>query len=186
MTKVITIVGPMASGKGTLVTLLQENNYIALSLSDVVREKTRAWGLSLTRENLQNVGDQLRQKFGSAILSELIMSKIEKHSDKKYVIDGVRNPAELVYLKKHFQPIIIGVVASSQKRFHLMQIRSRAADPKSRKEFDRLETRDRGIDQASYGQQVNACLQFADMIIDNNGTLDQFKENLSYFLKQIV
>lgn len=186
MSKLIAVVGPLASGKGAVIDVLKEKGYICLSLSDVVREHTKEWGLELTRKNLQDVGDSLRKKFGSSILAELAASHIMKDSSKKYIIDGVRNPAELTYLKSHFETFTLGVTASAEKRFSLMKIRNREWDPKTKEEFDELEARDRGIGQESFGQQVSACLDMADLVIDNNGSLEQLQESIGYFLPKVI
>lgn len=183
---IVAVVGPIASGKGAVIASLQKKGFSVLSLSDVVREKTNEWRLTVTRKNLQDVGDSLRQKFGPAILAELIAPKISNNSDKQFVIDSVRNPAELTYLKKHFKTFVVGITASPEKRYAMMQARGREWDPKTREEFDKLETRDRGIGQESYGQQVEACLKMADVVIDNNGTLQQFQDGLDFFLQQLV
>lgn len=184
--KVIAVVGPIASGKGALINLLKEKGYQDLSLSDVVREKAHEWGLPLTRKNLQDVGDKLRRSFGPSLLAELATQEIKKYPEKKYVIDSVRNSAEVAYLKKEFGAFVIGITASADKRFQLMQIRGREWDPKTREEFDKLEERDRGVGQESFGQQVERCLQMADIVVDNNGTLEEFETNLGYFLGQIL
>lgn len=183
MRKVIAVVGPIASGKGALIELLKEKGYQYVSLSDVVREKTKIWGLALTRENLQNVGDKLRKQFHPAILAELASHPLKSLSDGKFVIDSVRNPAEVRYLQKHFSAMIIGITASPQKRFEMMKTRGREWDPETLEEFKKAEERDRGLGQESFGQQVDECLKMADLIIDNNGTLQEFQENLRYFLK---
>lgn len=185
-TNVIAVVGPIASGKGALINLLKEMGYHGISLSDVVREKAKEWGLPFTRENLQDVGDKLRHSFGSSILAELATQGIKRHPDVKYVIDSVRNPAEVAYLKKTFGARVIGITASPDKRFQLMQARGREWDPKTREEFRRLEERDRGVGQESFGQQVEKCLQMADIVLDNNGTLADFNTNVSHFLKNIL
>src|SRR6185312_6095018 len=99
--KVIAVVGPIASGKGALISLLEEKGYTKISLSDVVREKAKSWGLELTRKNLQDVGDTLRKNFGGSFLAEVVTHTVQHSPDKKYVIDSVRNPAELSYLKEH-------------------------------------------------------------------------------------
>ena len=183
---VIAVVGPMASGKGTLIDILQAKGFAILSLSDAVREKTRERQLPLTRKNLQDVGDALRKKFGGSILVELIASRIRKYPEKKFVIDGVRNPAEVKYIKKNFNAFVIGITASSDKRFVLLQQRKKEGDPKTREAFNQLESRDRGVKQEQYGQQVDACLRMADIVIDNNGTLHDFKENLTYFFSTFL
>lgn len=186
MKKIIAVVGPIASGKGSLIKLLEEKGYTCVSLSDVIREKTREWGLPLVRENLQNVGDQLRQKFGLTILAELATQEIRKNPEKKFVIDSVRNPLELEYIRKHFQAFVIGITASAERRFAMMKSRGREWDPKTWEEFKRLEERDRGIGQEAYGQQVEKCLQMADIVIDNNGNFEEFQTNLGYFLSKIL
>lgn len=186
MSKVVAVVGPLASGKGAVIDVLKEKGYICLSLSDVVREHAKEWGLELTRKNLQDVGDSLRQKFGSSILAELAASHIQKNSEQKYIIDGVRNPAELTYLKSHFDIFTLGITASPEKRFSLMKLRNRQWDPQTKEEFDELEARDRGIGQESYGQQVQKCLDMADMVIDNNGTLSELQESIGYFLPKVL
>lgn len=184
MKKIFGVVGPIASGKGTLISLLAQKGYHVLSLSDVVREKAKEWGLSITRENLQNVGDSLRQKFGSSILAEMIAPEVKKNPDGKFVIDAIRNPAEVKFLQKEFSTYIIGVTASPQKRFEMMQIRGRDYDPKTWEEFEKAEKRDRGIGQEAYGQQVEKCLRMADIILENNGNLRDFETNVAYFLEK--
>jgi len=184
--KVIAVVGPIASGKGALIKLLEEKGYTKISLSDVVREKAKEWSLEFTRKNLQDVGDKLRKNFGPAFLAELITHTIKKNPEKKYVIDSVRNPAELAYLKKQLQAFVIGITASPEKRFELMKKRGSAWDPKTWEDFVKSEERDRGIGQADFGQQVEKCLQMADMVIDNNCSFEEFQTNLRYFLKNLL
>lgn len=184
MKHVIGVVGPIASGKGVLISLLQKMDYTVLSLSDVVRAKAEEWGLEMTRENLQNVGDKLRQKFGNAILAEMISGKMQKNPNTKFVVDAIRNPAEVAFLKKEFGVYIIGITADAKKRFALMQKRGKEYDPKTWEEFTKAEQRDRGIEQESYGQQVEKCLALADVILENNGNLSDFEKNVGYFLEK--
>lgn len=179
MKQIIGVVGPIASGKGVVISLLQQQGYAVVSLSDVVREKTKEWGLPITRKNLQDVGDSLRKKFGSAILAEMIAPNLQKNPSGKFVIDAIRNPAEVAFLKKEFGAYIIGITASAKKRFELMRIRNKEYDPKTWEEFVKAEERDRGIGQEDFGQQVEKCLQMANVILENNGTLEEFKEKIA-------
>lgn len=178
-TRIIGVVGPIASGKGVIVSLLQNKGYRVLSLSDVVRNKAKELGLEITRENLQNVGDSLRHDSGNDILAKEIAPEIKKHPDQKFVIDAIRNPSEVTFLKKEFHAYIIGVTASPEKRFELMQIRNKAYDPKTWEDFVKAEKRDRGIGQEAFGQQVEKCLSLADVILENNGSLEEFEEKIT-------
>lgn len=184
MVRIIGVVGPIASGKGVLIKILQDKGYNVLSLSDVVRERTKEWGLPITRENLQNVGDKLRKNFGRAFLAESAAPYIYKKPGQKFVVDGIRNPAEVEFLKKEFHAYIIGITASARKRFELMQKRGKDYDPTTWEEFSKAEERDRGVGQEQHGQQVEACLKLADVILDNNGTLEDFQNNVPYFLEK--
>ena len=65
-----------------------------------------------------------------------------------------------------------------------MQKRGKDYDPKTCEEFSKAEERDRGVGQALFGQQVEACLRLADVILDNNGTLQDFQNNVPYFLEK--
>ena len=47
----------------------------------------------MSRELLIQVGNELRQRFGPAVLAERIIAKLD--DDKNYVIDSIRNPAEV-------------------------------------------------------------------------------------------
>lgn len=183
--KVIAVVGPIASGKGALIKLLEEKGYTKISLSDVVREKAKEWGLEFTRKNLQDVGDKLRKSFGSQFLAEIVTHTILKDFEKKYVIDSVRNPAEVAYLKKKLPVFVIGITASAEKRFQLMKARGSEWDPTTWEAFLKSEERDRGVGQEAYGQQVQKCLDMADVVIDNNGNFEEFQTNLRYFLGKI-
>lgn len=185
-TRIIGIVGPIASGKGIILSLLQQQGYEVLSLSDVVREKTKEWGLEITRKNLQDVGDRLRKKFGMSILAEMIAPKIQKNPKKKFVIDAIRNPAEVKFFKNQFGAFVIGVTAPAEKRFELMRARNKPYDPTTWEEFQKAEERDRGVGQEEHGQQVEKCLAMADVTLENNGTLEEFMQKIEEILKNVI
>ncbi|HEX7041755.1 MAG TPA: hypothetical protein VF189_00760 [Patescibacteria group bacterium] len=183
MYETVAVVGPLSSGKGILIDLLKSKGFVVYSLSNVVREKCTIWGLPHTRKNLQDVGNKIRQQFGPSMLAELSAASFKKENPGKAVFDGIRNPAELKYLKKEFKILTIGITANQKTRFELLLKRNREGDPKTWEEFLKLEERDRGIGEESFGQQVDACLKMADVIFENNGSIEDFNRNISYFLR---
>lgn len=183
MYQIIAVVGPLSSGKGVLIELLKKKGFSVYSLSNVVREKCRLWSLPQTRENLQNVGNTVRQRFGPSMLAELAIASYKKEKPEKAVFDGIRNPEELRFLKKACKLLTIGITASPKTRFALLLKRNRDGDPKTWEEFVRLEERDRGLGEDTFGQQVDACLAMADIIFENNGNVEDFNQNISYFLR---
>ncbi len=179
MAKVIGLTGPMCSGKGTVVKLLKKKGYICFVYSDIIRDELKSRGMKETRENLQDVGNELRKTYGNHILSERLVNKIIDQEVKLAVVDGIRNPGEIHYLQQNLDDFtLIGITASADTRFRLSQLRGGLSDPKTRKEFDILEKRDRGVGEDKHGQQVQACLDMADVVIENNDTLQNLKEKL--------
>src|SRR5437867_3260184 len=86
----IGLTGRNASGKGEVAKYLEKKSFYYHSLSDVIRDEIRRRGQPLTRETLIETGNELRQRYGSAVLAERILERIE--NDKHYVIDSIRNP----------------------------------------------------------------------------------------------
>lgn len=178
------LVGPIASGKGVLVDHLREYGFHTYSLSDVVREETKRLGLELLRENLQNVGDDLRLKHGNQVLAERVLQRVSD-PDKNIVFDSIRNPGEIDYLRLYLDIKIISVDAPVEKRiiWYLERSKKRGEDNPDMSVFVKSSLRDRGINQSSNGQQVEKCLQKADIGLYNGGTKDDILKSLDLYLQ---
>lgn len=140
--KVIGLVGPMVSGKGIVADYLVSLGYSYFRLSDIIREEIERLGKTPDRKTLQDIGDKLRQKYGTDILAKRVAKKIESSRIERAIVDGVRNPGELKYLRRRFGAIIIGVDATRERRFQFILERDRSGDPKTWEEFCQLEQRD--------------------------------------------
>lgn len=173
--KVVGLVGPIASGKGTVCQFFSQKGYIPYSLSDRIREEITTQGLKITRETLNAISNKLRQKLGSDILAKRTAEIIERQNPKFVVIDSIRNPAEVNFLKQRFGAKIIGVVANQKKRFEFFMKRgANTSGIASWEEFRELD--DKELSQTGdFKQQVNVCLELADIVIDNNGTIEQLR-----------
>ena len=162
---VIGLTGPIASGKDIASKFLINKGYIYYSLSQVVREEADSRNIKKDREQLQNLGNFLREKYGNGVLADKIIDKLDL--TKNIIIDGIRNPGEVDSLRKIKNFILVGVNASKDTRFERLLKRNKISDPKTYKEFLRLEARDRGEKEPLYGQQVEECLKKADIILNN-------------------
>src|SRR5436309_7202619 len=129
----IGLTGRNAAGKGEVARYLEKKSFYYYSLSDVIREDIRSRGQEPTRELLIQVGNELRQRYGGAVLAERILAKIE--DDKHYVIDSIRNPAEVEAFRaaKHFK--LVRVEAPLEVRFQRILSRRRESDPRTLEEF---------------------------------------------------
>ena len=182
---IIGLVGPIASGKGFLASHLQELGFFYTSLSDRVRDEARSKNIELTRENLQNIGNNLRETYGSQILAErtaLLLSS----SDKTIVIDSIRNPAEIEYLRKVLNIKILGITAPEATRleWYMARAKERNEDGATAVDFQKSNERDLGGGENNSGQQVKKCLEIADYIIENYGSKEQLIEVCNLILDQ--
>ncbi|GIK84372.1 MAG: hypothetical protein BroJett025_09940 [Patescibacteria group bacterium] len=179
---VIGLVGPIASGKGTISEYLQSLGFTYFSLSNVVREETMARGLEMTRKNLQDVGNDLRETYGGAVLVNRLEERIRK--EDFVVIDGIRNPEEIFAIKNNFGGKIVTISAYKNRRVerYLERAKVRGEDDATVSSFKRIDERDLGKGEAESGQQVQACIDLADFTLKNNGTIEEFHQNCKEML----
>ena len=180
---VVGVVGPIASGKGELVKTLETKDFARYSLSERIREELVKQGFEETRENLQDMGDKLRQRYGDDALVLSTLEKVSK-SGKRVVIESIRNPAEIVSLRQYLDAFILGISASQEKRFEHILARGRDGDPETWEEFKALDDREIAI-QAESSQQVEKCLKMADRVIQNEGTLEDLRESIEGVLQDL-
>ena len=174
---IIGLTGTKASGKGVIAEILQGQNFVYSSTSDRVREEALERGLqNYKTSDLQDIGNELRQNHGSAVL---IQRTLEKLGDSKLmVIDGIRNLGEVDFLHSK-RGILVGVDAPQQIRYERLLQRARHSDPTNWEGFVEMEERDLGRGEDGTGQQTAKCIVQADYISFNHfGT----KEELERFL----
>jgi dephospho-CoA kinase len=104
------------------------------------------------------------------------------------IIDGIRNPGEVEYLKKKFGKnfVLIAVDAPKELRFKRLLERKKEGDPKTFEEFNEIDETDNGKNQPEYGQRVGECLKLADYLIINDGSLDELNKKLEKISKLIL
>ena len=178
----IGLTGRNAAGKGEVARYLEKKSFYYYSLSDAIREEVRSRGLEPTRELLIKIGNELRQKYGSEVLAERILAKIE--DDKHYIIDSIRNPAEVNAFRaaKHFK--LVRVEAPSELRFERILRRARESDPRTLQDFIELENREAEGDDTS--QNLVKVELMADHVLVNNSTLQDLYPQIDNLLLQLL
>lgn len=180
--KVIGLVGPIASGKGTVIDFLKEKGFKAYSTSDVLKEEIAVRGLKITRSTCNAVSNDLRENLGADILAVRTAELIEQDNRELVVIDAIRNLAEIALFKQKFGAKILGIVGDQQKRYAFFVQRGTYTDEidtfEKFKELDDREMQQEG----DYKQQTKACLDAADLIIENNGTMEDLTQKVESFI----
>jgi len=186
--KVIGLTGTIGSGKDIVREMLEKKlDTVSVRLSDLLETSAlKKMGIKVTREMQQNLGDDLRQKYGTHVLAKIAIDFMKKNNDVK-VIDGIRNSGEVDFLRQQFGDDfkLIAIDAPQQVRFERIVKRKRPIDPKTWEEFIVADERDQGKDQPEYGQQVRKCIEMADLIIQNDGSMEEFKRKVEDAIKEL-
>ena len=180
---IIGLVGLPGAGKTTVTEFLEKHGFVRVILSDIIRDELKKRGVTdITRELLQDVGNEMRRKFGPDVLAKRAMKRLKTLGNKKYVIDGIRNLSEIAYLKKQNHLLLIGIQAAARVRF--MRLKRRKLKPltNSYQEFLLQARRENKLGANTTGLRVIDCLKQCQTILENSKTILIFEKQLHAFL----
>jgi dCMP deaminase len=177
----IGVTGLLSSGKDSFAEYLKSKGFEHISLSDMIRDELRRRNLPLTRDYLQRVGNEMREKEGNNVLAKRAVAKMDPN--KKYIITSIRNPMEVKELSTAKQFVFIKIEASPKIRFERMskRIDRRESDPKTYEEFLATEARELSSSNEN-SQQLSTCMKMAKFSITNESTQEEFNKKINELL----
>lgn len=180
---IVGIVGSIGSGKSTLAKFLVKKGFIHLRFSVEIEKELNSRKMELSRKNYQDIGNEWRaQKVD--FISQRILETISNFSkETKVVIEGCRNPGEILPFKKLKNFYLIGLNAPAELRFQ--RVTKLTRDPKLFEEFLIGDQRDQGVNEPSWGQDTLGCLKLADIVIDTNKVKSKVNLEVESYLKGI-
>lgn len=174
---IVGTVGPFGSGCSYIAKLIKERHgYEYISLSAILRElfEKETGKKPLLRNELQDFGDNIRKQKGKDFLAKQASEIISKNPNNNYVVDSIRNPGEVDFLKNNFSNFyLFGVFAEQDIRWS--RVSNIYNDDHGKFMSDDL--RDTG-ESDDFGQQVTNTFRESDIIILNNETV--FPNNADY------
>lgn len=177
--QIIGLVGPIASGKGTVLKILENKGFFSSSTSDRIREELKKRNLEVTRQNLTSVSNEVREKYGNDILARRTSEIIDKQNNNKIVIDAIRNPDEVKFLKNKYNMKLLAITAPQEKRYELFKKRGTNTNGiNTWEEFKTLDDNEIGGKLGQHAQRVSDCMKMADITIENNGSLEDLKAKI--------
>ncbi|MFC2161335.1 AAA family ATPase [Acidobacteriota bacterium] len=176
--KIIGLTGTNGSGKGEAAQYFIDKGYAFFSLSNVIRESLKKDGLEPTRDNLIRKGNDLRFLGGADFLAQEVMKKIE--GEGKAVIDSIRNPEEVRFLKSNKNFILLAIDADVKLRYERVKMRGRDESAASLLEFIKKEDEEKTSNPTQ--QQLHTCFNMADFTVLNEGSLEDLYNKLEEFL----
>ncbi|MCL5411900.1 MAG: AAA family ATPase [Patescibacteria group bacterium] len=183
---VLGLVGKFGAGKSLVAMHLEKRGFLKITLSDFLREKAKARGQEPNRDVLQNLGNELREKFGIGVLSQLAWERIYQSKVSLAVIDGIRNPGEVEFFRMKDNFYLLKIEADEEIRFQRLLQNSDPRYPKTWEEFAMTEKRDLGEGEKESGQQVGEVLKMADSTIFNEETEEKLYQKVDDLIVRLT
>lgn len=178
---IIGLVGPLASGKEVAKKYLETKHGAGVHrFSSILRDILERLYLPISRENMQNLSLDLRQRFGGDTLARVIAEDVSRDEHEIVVIDGVRRLADIVDLKDLPGFCLISIDAEAKIRYQRMKDRNenKGDDQKSFEQF--LED---GAREAEL--EIPQVMSKARYQLDNNGSLDQLYSQIDEIINNL-
>ena len=180
---IIGLTGTFAAGKDAIADHLEEKGFEHFSTGAEVGEIAKEKGIENTRDNLRELANELRDKYGPEFLSRRVIEK--KARTNKIVITGLRQPGEIEYLKSLGDFHLIGVDAPVKVRFLRMQERKRPGDPKTLEQMVKKEEKERES-KGLNAQKIHECMAMADYLLINDKGFEELYQEVDLVLADLA
>ncbi len=177
---VVAVVGFSRSGKTNMANMLRDRGFWYYAGRDYLVELAKQNEKGTGRDELVEYANQLRADEGADYLMQPtkdILRSIEADPEAAgLVVDSIRNPGEIEFLKRELGAVVIFVDSDDELRWERTKANPKERDPENRYEFIGLTAIDKGIGQPITGQNIAGCVELADIVITNNGTFDELRD----------
>ena len=185
--QVLAFVGAPAAGKTEAASVAKELGIPVVTMGDVVREELRRRNLPLSDANAGSIANELREREGMDAIAKRCIPLIKgitltdtergKSAKAVIVIDGIRGVAEVETFKKAFGTdfVLVRIEAPLDLRYERIKTRGRGDDSLNTEEFKEREEREN-----RWG--MGEAMEKADKIVKNEGSLEEFKEQIKGIL----
>ena len=183
---IVGLTGLPGAGKSVVTDILKRDGFRHIVSGDIVRAEAFRQGITVEdRYKFHEIANTLHAERGPAALVQMAIETIRSSVESLWIFDGIRNPAQIVELKKEMNSLILGITANRELLIERILNRKRTGDPKTLKEAADLLDREWGVGAKTYGLQVGQCIPMADEIIENNGTLAELEIKVMDFYDRI-
>ena len=182
---IIGITGTLGAGKGTIVEyLIKKRGFKHYSVRQFLIEKIKEKGLPVNRDSMTDVANNLRAKHSPSYIIEQLYKDAEA-SGNNTVIESIRTPGEIEFLKKQGKFFLIAVDADPRIRYDRITLRASETDNITFDTFLANEKREYSTSDPNK-QNLSKCIQLADIVLQNNGSLNELNAQLEKHLKVIT
>ena len=179
--KIVAFTGMPYSGKTEAVQIAKDMGIQVIRMGDMVWGEVKNQGLELNDKNVGEVANNMREKYGKDIWARRTLDNIKSLNKKDVVvIDGIRNVEEIDRFKKDLGKdfFVIAVDASNETRYKRALRRGRQDDSK---DLEKIKERD----QRELRWGLDVVIASADIVVSNEGSIDEFHEAIKKVLHKI-
>ncbi|MDD3435072.1 MAG: AAA family ATPase [Patescibacteria group bacterium] len=178
---IIGLSGQIASGKEVVKKHLEKCcGGVSFKFSDVLRKILKDLDVPAERDNIIRLSTFLRQAYGEDLLARALTKQVSEANNDLIIVDGIRRLADIEYLKHLDNFYLIAIEAKLELRYQ--RALSRAENPgdakKSWEEFLADEAKETEV-------TIPAVMAQANYTLENNGTLEELKEQIDKTLTLI-
>ncbi|MEA3430785.1 MAG: AAA family ATPase [Nanoarchaeota archaeon] len=180
---IIGITGTHGAGKTETVQYLKELGFKHYSARAFLQEEMSRRDLPDNRDSMVLVGNDLRAKHGPSYIAQQLYVRA-KAETANCVIESLRTPGEVKWLKAQEQFYLLALDANQELRYTRITERKQSSDFVSFERFVKDEEREMHSDDETK-QNISACMKLANFNIENSGTLEELKTKIKEIINQI-
>ena len=179
---VIGFVGLLASGKGTVAKYLEEK-YSAdtYRFSTMLRDLCYRIYIEQSRVNLIKMSEIIRGTFGENTMARVMAHDVEKADNNIVIVDGIRRMADIEYLSKLPNFVLVEIFAESKTRYDRLTKRGENPDDNTKTYEQFLEDHKRSTEIS-----IPEVASYATEKIDNNGSLEELCKQLDKLIEKYI
>ncbi|HSV77382.1 MAG TPA: AAA family ATPase [Bacteroidales bacterium] len=182
---ILGITGTLGSGKGTVVTYLAETRgFVHFSVREYIARRLHHDNIPVNRDTLTAKANELRAINGPAYIIEELYKEAEALK-KNCIIESIRTPGEIAVLRSKPYFFLLAVDADSRKRYDRIRLRNSETDQVTFDTFLSNEQREMYSTDPN-NQNLSECIRQADVVIFNNGDLEELYAQTEKFLSVVL
>ena len=178
---IIGITGSFGAGKGTVVEYLKkEKGFTHYSASGFIVEEIERRGMPVNRDSMIVVANELRADHGPSYIIDSLYARAEE-VEGDVIIESLRAEVQRI---KELGGIVLGIDALPKVRFAHILARNSVKDHVTYEKWLEQEQAESNQNDPTK-QNIFGALKESDYIITNNGTINEFYQEVEKFLETV-